>query len=551
MERPELQGKLLNSSRRVGVLANQLAAAAPQGYLRQQRAPLPADADKVIPETSEYLRGGFAPVADEIDAAELRVVDGALPPTLRGSFVRNGPNPQYEFHHRNYHWFDGDGMLHRVVLEGTDRAPSYRNRFVRTARFLADAAAGYSVAELGEFNAGNFEPALRREGVDRSTGQRMGRANTAVVPWRGELLCLEENDKPYAVDPRSLATLGRRDFGGTLTHNMTAHPKHDPTTGELIFFGYSVSPSGPWLHYAVACPDTGELARSFPVPLPAPVMMHDMCITPRFSVLLDWGYEFSFERIGEGKAPFAHERDRPARFGVLPRHATSAEELRWLDAAPMSLFHFAAAWEEPSLASAGGTDILVLGCRGETVDLAASTLPDDEAALLREPERQRGQRLWEWRLDLEAGTVSERQLGAQWIEFATASPAVTCRRPRYVYASRFCHRPGSDSPGAPWIDGVVKYDLDTGSETVHAFPAGHFGGEPVFAATGDAAGAEDEGFLLTFVTDEAAGTSELVVLDARDEHFAAVAPQCRVRMPRRIPYGFHGTWLPAEGGEGS
>ena len=596
--------------RRVGVLTNQLNASAAtaashpqpqpqhQQYLRQQSAAVPEDL-LPLPEgegggTSEYLRGGFAPVAGELDVPELAVAAGSLPASLRGSFVRNGPNPQFDFRGRQYHWFDGDAMLHMVTFGGTADdggnggsggngagssaalPASYRNRFVRTARFLADAAAGYSVAELGELHAGNFAPALRRDGVDTRTGERMGRANTSVVAWRGELLCLEENDKPYAVCRATLATLGRRDFGGALSHNVTAHPKLDPATGELFLFGYDLSPRGPWCSYAVACGETGELTRSFPVPLPAPVMMHDMALTQRFAVLCDWRYEFSVERMlaersaateeggGAACSPFRHARDKPPRFGVLPRYAASAAELRWFElAAPMSLFHIAAAWEQPRRqqppgGAGGGTELVIVGCRGETADLAVSTSPDDEATVQAataaggDAGATRGQRLWEWRLDLgAAGTVTERQLGQQWIEFATVHPALTCCRPRYVYAARFCHRPDSASPNAPWIDGVVKHDLETGVERVHAFPPGHFGGEPVFAPAGGGGGggstgggAEDEGFLLTFVTDERRQTSELFVIDARDEHFAAAPPRCRLRMPRVVPYGFHGTWLP-------
>ena len=38
------------------------------------------------------------------------------------------------------------------------------------------------------------------------------------------------------------AAVGPHDFGGALHTAMTAHPKTCPTTGELLFFGYSLRP---------------------------------------------------------------------------------------------------------------------------------------------------------------------------------------------------------------------------------------------------------------------------------------------------------------------
>jgi len=55
---------------------------------------------------------------------------------------------------------------------------------------------------------------------------------------------------------------------------------------------------------------------------------------------------------------------------------------------------------------------------------------------------------------------------------------------------------------------------------------------------------EDDGWLVCFVSDRSTLQTELVMLDARD---VAAAPVARVKLPRRVPFGFHGSWLPEEG----
>ena len=66
-----------------------------------------------------------------------------------------------------------------------------------------------------------------------------------------------------------------------------------------------------------------------------------------------------------------------------------------------------------------------------------------------------------------------------------------------------------------------------------------FGNGNVKAARRRANAAEDEGWLLGFVVDEAANATDLVIVDAAD--FAA-PPRASIRIPHRIPLGFHGNF---------
>ena len=116
-----------------------------------------AIADDPRPEwpDSFFLKENFGPVHEEITAERLPVT-GRLPPELDGMFVRNGPNPQFP-PRGNYHWFDGDGMVHGVRVQGG--AASYRNRYVRTAGWRAERRAGKARR-------------IRSRRIRRSTGRR-------------------------------------------------------------------------------------------------------------------------------------------------------------------------------------------------------------------------------------------------------------------------------------------------------------------------------------------------------------------------------------------
>ena len=98
-----------------------------------------------------------------------------------------------------------------------------------------------------------------------------------------------------------------------------------------------------------------------------------------------------------------------------------------------------------------------------------------------------------------------------------------------------------------WTEGpvefasVTKYDHDTGTSISHSYGTGVEAGEAVFAPDPDGT-AEDDGWLLNFVYDVPTDSTDFVILDARD---LSAPPAARVHLPRRVPFGPHGNWLPA------
>ena len=86
-----------------------------------------------------------------------------------------------------------------------------------------------------------------------------------------------------------------------------------------------------------------------------------------------------------------------------------------------------------------------------------------------------------------------------------------------------------------------KYDLRSGACTEHQLGAGVRGAEPVFAPANEEGGEEDEGWIISIVHDTNSDKSRLVIIDA--QNFSA-PPVATIHLPRRVPYGAHGSWVP-------
>ena len=143
-----------------------------------------------------YLTGNFAPVRSEDDFADLPV-KGEIPKGLRGSYYRNGPNPQFEPRDANHHWFAGDGMIHAFHV--ADGKVSYRNRYVHTNKYVLEHEAGRSL--FGTFgNPMTSDPSV--------AGKDGGVGNTNIVWHGGRLLALEEGHNPFELDPVTLESRG-------------------------------------------------------------------------------------------------------------------------------------------------------------------------------------------------------------------------------------------------------------------------------------------------------------------------------------------------------
>lgn len=450
------------------------------------------------------LTGHLAPVSDELVVDRLPVT-GKLPEGLVGTFRRNGPNAQFA-PLGGYHIFDGDGMVHAVELDGQGGA-RYRNRWIESKGLLAERRAGHALfGSLSDFR-------LPDEAVMAEVGPMKNTANTHIVRHAGRIFALMEAARPTELS-EELDTLGEYDFGGELRGPMTAHPKIDPETGEMVFFGYNPFP--PYLRYHVADP-SGSLVTSVDIDLPAPVMMHDFAITENLAVFFDLPGIFDVQALLSGGDSLRWEPENGTRLGLLDRSRPEAG-VRWFEAETFWMFHVLNAYEE-------GSTVVVDACRADRVNTSFSG----------EMTERISPHLHRWRIDTTTGKVTDEPLDDRAADFPRINDAFAGRNARYGYLGHTREW----GAGEAEFDGVTKHDLVAGTSRTHLYGDDAVAGETVFAADPEGR-AEDDGWLLTFVHDRSVDASHLVVVDA-----PTLEEVARVHLPRRVPFGFHGDWFPA------
>jgi carotenoid cleavage dioxygenase len=469
------------------------------------RAPRPFPADE------PFLRGYYAPVNVEGDAAHLPV-DGEIPAGLAGTLYRNGPNPQFA-PRGPHHWFAGDGMIHAFTVAGG--RVSYRNRWVRTPKWQLEREAGDGLS--GAFGHPRWSD-------PRIVALNSTVANTNVVHHAGRLLALEEAHPPFALDPDTLAPRGDETYGGRLAGPFTAHPKLDPSTGEMVLFGYSAKGRfTPWASLATV-DRRGEVVRTAMLELPFPSMIHDFAVTERWIVLPVFPLTGSLDRAMRGAPPFAWEPELGTRIALVPRHGP-VERTRWIEAPACYVFHPMNHFETDDGA------------------IVIDVMKYDVAPLFPRPDGTPATggpavaTLHRWRIDPDAGTLAETRLDDRAGEFPRFDER-HCMRP-YRYGWIVSGNVAEPRRGDDATDGIVGFDLERGTSQAWMPPRGDRCGEPVFVPrTADAA--EGDGWLLATIWRRAENRSDLAVWNALD---LAAGPVGVASLSSRVPAGFHGNWV--------
>ncbi|CAA2986172.1 probable 9-cis-epoxycarotenoid dioxygenase NCED5, chloroplastic [Olea europaea subsp. europaea] len=486
---------------------------------REQRISLPKATDPRV-----KITGNFAPVLETAVRHNLPVT-GTIPDCINGVYLRNGANPLFE-PVAGHHLFDGDGMIHAVTINSGNFA-SYACRFTETKRLVQERELGHPVfpKAIGELHGHSGIVRLLlfyARGlfglVDHSHGT--GVANAGLVYFNQRLLAMSEDDLPYQVRIKpsgDLETISRYDFDEQLRTTMIAHPKIDPFSRELFALSYDVVKK-PYLRYFKFSAD-GKKSPDIEIPLDVPTMVHDFAITENYVVIPDQQVVFKLQKMIKGGSPVIYEKNKKSRFGILSKTAENANNIIWVDCPDTFCFHLWNAWEEPET-----NEVVVIGSCMTPPDLIFNECNEKLKIVLIEIRLNlktgESKRLpiihASEQINLEAGMVNRNRLG---------------RKTRYAYLAI----------AEPWpkVSGFAKVDLSSGQVQKFMYGDEKYGGEPFFLPNdSNFDGEEDAGYILALVHDEKTWKSELKIINAR-----SLKLEASIKLPSRVPYGFHGTFI--------
>lgn len=463
------------------------------------------------PATEPHLSGVFEPVVDEVDLTDL-VVIGRLPDELDGTYVRNGPNPRFTPIGSYVFPLDGDAMVHAMTISG-GRA-GYSNRFVRTPALEVEEKAGRALW------GGILSPLPTAADVGPElAGTRRDLPDINVVRHGGRLLALAESANPFCLGS-DLSTLGRETFAGALPVGITAHPKIDPRTGEMVVFCYQLE--APHLTWSTI--DRAGVVTRAATEVPGidrPVMVHDMAITDRYIVLVLAPLFFDLQALQRGGSPLSWEPDKPTRIALVSRDGGA---VRWAECDPFWMWHAANAFD---LSDATGDDgRVVLDYVQWTTPGMDVSAPPPTGGFVRAV------------IDPRTGWISRDPLDDRPVEFPRIDDRSIGQRHDLVAVGA---KTGRHELTSGAYDGLRFYTPSSGAAV--DWSEGDLAvGEPAFAPRpGDAS--PSSGWWLTFAIDLVDRTSWFLVFPAADP---GAGPVARIRLPVRVPLGLHGNWLPTQ-----
>jgi carotenoid cleavage dioxygenase len=473
------------------------------------------------------------PFRMEGEVFDLEVLEGRIPAEIDGLYAQAVPDQQFppEVAHLSPMDASANGDCNLRTFRFQNGHVDFKTRYVRTERFLAERAARRSL--FPHYRNPFFDdPSVA--GMDRTS------ANTAVYLHAGLLLAGKEDGPAYALDPRTLETIGPWRAGGAIdSHTFTAHPKVDPKTGELFAFGYAAKGecTSDIAYYVID--KHGKVVHRAWFQAPVAAMIHDCAVTDHYMIFPIMPFTSNLERLKRGGVHFQFEPEMDQILGVMPRYGTP-DQVRWFRAPPGFLGHTVNAFEREG-------KICFDYVHGDG-NAFGPVFPAKDGKF--DPPGSVRMTIARWHIDYHARDPRLTR-EKHWTALADGhfgeGPHIDERRA--LSEHRFVWMPGldrsrlaTDESGRPMpvlFNTLHRYDLQTGAEDEwFAGPTCTFQ-DPVFVPS-PGSSEEGKGYLIAICNCVPERRSELVILDSLA---LSRGPIARIRVPVGLRMGIHATWI--------
>ncbi len=500
--------------------------------MQSVRAPLAQDESDFPPKVTfpdiPLYAGWGRPMRVESDAVAMEVMHGEVPRELNGAWLRCGPDRQYPPRDGDDVFIDGEGQIHRFLIE--DGQVHYRSRWVRTARFVAQEQARRAL--FGRYrNRYTSDPSVRHIS--------MGTANTTALWHGGKLFALKEDDLPYEIDRDTLATVGQYDYDGQVKAlTMSAHPKVDHTTGELLTFGYQAKgdATDDIVFYVIGA--DRKIRNEIWFKMPFAGVVHDFGVTDTHVIFPFTPLITDLSVIKAGGPYYLWYPEKGMHFAAVPRRG-SAKDIQWFHGPAMGIGHTMNAFRTGNTlhfdgtAYAGNMFSFFPVAKPGVLDYPQPSVGDGQTAV--PPILSRVS----LRLDSGSSDFTQTPLIGMAGEMPRADDRYQGRPYRHGY---LIVRPRVDANRLATLEsGIGHIDHATGAFKIWEPGAHRSVHEPQFVPRSPDA-AEGDGWLLVLVNRLDEHRNDLVILDAQR---IDAGPIATVRVPVKVRSTFHGCWIPA------
>ncbi|XP_059314552.1 carotenoid 9,10(9',10')-cleavage dioxygenase 1-like isoform X1 [Lycium ferocissimum] len=566
--------------------------------------PLIVDVPKVMKETAFKLldtfvdltfefvdqplspsQSNFAPVDEIGEAVRVTAMEGKIPNDFpEGVYVRNGSNPLYGgfkstksiFGKSSHLWIEGEGMLHALYFtkekgKGSKWNILYKNKYVQTDTFNMEKnrkKPGFLPNMEGDALAVLMASLLN---VLRYGVLHKYQSNTNVFEHSKKYYSIAENHMPQEINIQTLETLGNWTVNGAWSQPFTAHPKKVLGTNELVIMG--INPLiKPYLELGVISADGKQMVHKVDLKFNRCILCHEIGVTKRYNVILDFPLTIDISRLIRGEELIKYDKDEYARIGIMLRYG-DANSIKWFEVEPCCVFHIINCFED-------NDEVVVRACRSRRSILPRPKLTVDEPELsldgLNETSSSKNNvqlskelfsffHVCEWRLNMKTGEVKMKTPTTTEDQFVMEFPIINEHfiglKNKFGYlqlvdSEAFSNYFAKNSSGGfAKFGGLAKLHFEEREVEIskddkeeedlikveyHIFPKNTFCTGATFVPKLEGVD-EDDGWIVAFTHNENTNESQVYIIDAKKFEREPVAI---VILPCRVPYGFHGAFMP-------